>query len=188
MLRKATRARLLYTERGPPASCYLLAESSASFMLRSASAFESSKVISSGPSSSLDVSIKLKPSVLGSISVVFVAEAAFPRCPFAMCRLSATTTRTITGSANGTADRTREAMHRLLLVLLAAAGASVLGLPRLDASPAAAPCLAPQQWEGRWVTFDHSTGRNSRASVSYDGLKQRIRVLQQNKKHAPCQR
>ncbi|XP_056276276.1 mammalian ependymin-related protein 1 [Pseudoliparis swirei] len=79
-------------------------------------------------------------------------------------------------------------MHRLLLVFLAAAGASVLGLPRLDASPAAAPCLAPQQWEGRWVMFDHSSGRNSRASVSYDGLKQRIRVLQQNKKHAPCQR
>ncbi|XP_037644043.1 mammalian ependymin-related protein 1 [Sebastes umbrosus] len=80
-------------------------------------------------------------------------------------------------------------MHRLLLVFVAAAGASVLGLPgRLEASPAAAPCLAPLQWEGSWVMFDSSTGRNRRAAVSYDGLKQRLRVLQQNKKHTPCQK
>ncbi|XP_038573183.1 mammalian ependymin-related protein 1 [Micropterus salmoides] len=79
-------------------------------------------------------------------------------------------------------------MHRLLFVFLAALGASVLGLPGLDVSPAAGPCTAPLQWEGRWVLYDHSTGRNSRAAVSYDGLNQRIRVLQQNKKHTPCQR
>ena len=71
------------------------------------------------------------------------------------------------------------AMHRLLLAFLAAAGASVLGL---------GPCRAPLQWEGRWVQFDHSTGRNSRAAVSYDGLNQRLRVLQQHKKHTPCQK
>ncbi|XP_034743274.1 mammalian ependymin-related protein 1 [Etheostoma cragini] len=78
-------------------------------------------------------------------------------------------------------------MHRVLLVLLAAAGASVLGPPRLDGSPAAGPCLAPPQWEGSWVLYDHSTGRNNRAAVSYDGLNHRIRILQQNKKHTPCQ-
>lgn len=79
-------------------------------------------------------------------------------------------------------------MLRLLLVLLAA-GASVLGLGRAGAPVRAAqPCLAPQQWEGRWVQYDHSTGRNRRAVVSYDGPKQRIRVLQKHKKHAPCQR
>lgn len=80
------------------------------------------------------------------------------------------------------------AMHRLLLVFVAAVGPSVLGLPRLVASRAAEPCVAPLQWEGRWVVYDHSTGRNSRAAVSYDGVDQRIRVLQQHKKHTPCQR
>lgn len=79
-------------------------------------------------------------------------------------------------------------MHRLLFAFLAAAAASVLGLRRLEASPVTGPCIAPLQWEGRWVLYDHSTGRNSRAAVSYDGLNQRIRVLQQNKKHTPCQR
>ncbi|XP_042339364.1 mammalian ependymin-related protein 1-like [Plectropomus leopardus] len=79
-------------------------------------------------------------------------------------------------------------MHRLLLVFLAAAGASVLGVLGRSVSPAAGPCLAPLQWEGRWVQYDHSTGRNRRAAVSYDGLNQRIRVLQQHKKHTPCQK
>uniref|UniRef100_A0A3P8RWR5 Mammalian ependymin-related protein 1 n=1 Tax=Amphiprion percula TaxID=161767 RepID=A0A3P8RWR5_AMPPE len=76
-------------------------------------------------------------------------------------------------------------MYRLLLVFLAAAGTSVLGVPRPEGSPAAAPCLAPPQWEGRWVLYDHGTGRNNRAAVSYDGLNRRIRVLQQHKKHTP---
>uniref|UniRef100_A0A096M7H4 Mammalian ependymin-related protein 1 n=1 Tax=Poecilia formosa TaxID=48698 RepID=A0A096M7H4_POEFO len=74
-------------------------------------------------------------------------------------------------------------------LFVAAAGVSGFGLPRrLDASPAAEPCDAPLQWEGKWVVYDHSTGRNSRAAVSYDGQNQRIRVLQQHKKHTPCQR
>lgn len=81
-------------------------------------------------------------------------------------------------------------MHRLLFVFVAAAAAaSVLGLARMDASVRdVQPCLAPQQWEGRWVQYDHSTGRNRRAVVSYDGLNQRIRVLQKHKKHTPCQK
>ncbi|CAB1446557.1 unnamed protein product [Pleuronectes platessa] len=79
-------------------------------------------------------------------------------------------------------------MLRLSLVFLAAAVASGLGLPGPHVSGAAGPCLAPPQWEGRWVRYDHSTGRNNRASVSYDGLNQRVRVLQQLKKHSPCQR
>lgn len=89
-----------------------------------------------------------------------------------------------TGANNGTPGK----MHRLLLVFVAAVGVSGFGLPRLDASPAAEPCDAPLQWEGKWVLYDHSTGRNSRAAVSYDGQNQRIRVLQQHKKHTPCQR
>lgn len=79
-------------------------------------------------------------------------------------------------------------MHRLMLVFVAVAGASAFGLPGLGVSPAAEPCDAPLQWEGKWVVYDHSTGRNSRAAVSYDGQNQRIRVLQQHKKHTPCQR
>ncbi|XP_060939920.1 mammalian ependymin-related protein 1 [Limanda limanda] len=79
-------------------------------------------------------------------------------------------------------------MLRLSLLLLAALGASGLGLPGSQVSGAAGPCLAPPQWEGRWVRYDHSTGRNNRASVSYDGPNQRVRVLQQLKKHSPCQR
>lgn len=79
-------------------------------------------------------------------------------------------------------------MHRLSFVFLAAFEASVVGLSRVDASPVAGPCVAPLQWEGRWVLYDHSTGRNHRAAVSYDGLNQRIRILQQHKKHTPCQK
>lgn len=80
-------------------------------------------------------------------------------------------------------------MHPLLFVFVAAAGASVLGPAGMGASVREGqPCLAPQQWEGRWVQYDHSTGRNRRAVVSYDGLNQRIRVLQKHKKHTPCQK
>ncbi|KAG2458141.1 EPDR1 protein, partial [Polypterus senegalus] len=50
------------------------------------------------------------------------------------------------------------------------------------------PCQAPLQWEGRTVTYDHSTGRNTRAIVSYDGQNQRIRVLEEKKGHIPCKK
>lgn len=80
-------------------------------------------------------------------------------------------------------------MHPLLFVLVAAAGAAALGPASLVAPVRGGqPCLAPQQWEGRWVQYDHSTGRNRRAVVSYDGPNQRIRVLQKHKKHTPCQK
>ena len=55
-----------------------------------------------------------------------------------------------------------------------------------DGSPV--PCLAPTQWEGRSVEYDHSTGRNTRSAVSYDAKNQRIRILQQNKRHTPCEK
>lgn len=71
-------------------------------------------------------------------------------------------------------------MVRLLLLLSA-----VLGL---ELHPEASPCLAPAQWEARWVQYDHNSGRNSRAAVSYDSINQRLRLLQQHKKHTPCQR
>ncbi|XP_061586966.1 mammalian ependymin-related protein 1 [Cololabis saira] len=83
----------------------------------------------------------------------------------------------------------------LLLSLSAAAAAPHPGTPHPGApqpgaphAPHSGPCLAPAQWEGRWVVYDHSSGRNRRAAVSYDGPNQRIRVLQQHKKHTPCQR
>ncbi|KAM3866361.1 mammalian ependymin-related protein 1 [Diretmus argenteus] len=81
-------------------------------------------------------------------------------------------------------------MHRLFFFFFSVAAASVLGFPGPDASAPAPsqPCLAPRQWEGRSVQYDHGTGRNTRASLSYDAPTQRIRILQQNKKHAPCQR
>ncbi|XP_026883812.2 mammalian ependymin-related protein 1 [Electrophorus electricus] len=50
------------------------------------------------------------------------------------------------------------------------------------------PCPAPLQWEGRTVEYDHSTGRNSRAAVSYDAQNKRIRVLEEKRGHVPCKK
>uniref|UniRef100_A0A8C5P633 Mammalian ependymin-related protein 1 n=1 Tax=Jaculus jaculus TaxID=51337 RepID=A0A8C5P633_JACJA len=50
------------------------------------------------------------------------------------------------------------------------------------------PCAAPQQWEGRQVLYLQSTGHNSRAQLSYDGLNQRVRVLDERKALIPCKR
>ncbi|XP_063075304.1 mammalian ependymin-related protein 1 [Engraulis encrasicolus] len=63
---------------------------------------------------------------------------------------------------------------------------SALGNPA-GASPAK-PCLAPVQWEGRIVVYDHGTGRNSRSAISYDGENQRIRILEHKKGHVPCKK
>ncbi|KAM5204443.1 mammalian ependymin-related protein 1 isoform 2-T3 [Hipposideros larvatus] len=50
------------------------------------------------------------------------------------------------------------------------------------------PCQAPQQWEGRQVLYRQSSGRNSRALLSYDGLNQRVRLLDERKALIPCKR
>lgn len=50
------------------------------------------------------------------------------------------------------------------------------------------PCQAPQQWEGRQVMYQQSSGLNSRALLSYDGLNQRVRVLDERKALIPCKR
>lgn len=55
-------------------------------------------------------------------------------------------------------------------------------------APPVQPCLAPLQWEGRSVVYDHNTGRNTRTTVSYDGQNQRIRVLEEKKGHVPCKK
>lgn len=55
-------------------------------------------------------------------------------------------------------------------------------------SGAPLPCQAPQQWEGRQVLYRQISGRNSRALVSYDGLNQRVRVLDERKALIPCKR
>ncbi|KAG8139491.1 hypothetical protein E2320_002264 [Naja naja] len=48
------------------------------------------------------------------------------------------------------------------------------------------PCQAPLQWEGRTVEYDHSSGRNIRAMVSYDSPNQRLRILEEKKRFIPC--
>lgn len=80
------------------------------------------------------------------------------------------------------------AMLRLLFLFCTAAVVPAFVRPKPDASPPSQPCLAPLQWEGRSVQYDHSTGRNARAAVSYDAQNQRIRIFQQNKKHTPCEK
>lgn len=69
---------------------------------------------------------------------------------------------------------------RLLLVLLGGGAAA--------AAAAAEPCQAPRQWEGRTVSYDHTTGRNTRAAVSYDGPNQRLRILEERKALIPCKK
>ncbi|XP_073486597.1 mammalian ependymin-related protein 1 [Aquarana catesbeiana] len=50
------------------------------------------------------------------------------------------------------------------------------------------PCEAPLQWEGRIVVYDHNTGTNTRANVTYDAKQQRIRILEDRKSLIPCKR
>ncbi|KAM3929014.1 mammalian ependymin-related protein 1 [Leptodactylus fuscus] len=72
-----------------------------------------------------------------------------------------------------------------LLLLLAINQANAKGI---FASVPATPCQAPLQWEGRTVVYDHNTGKNTRAVVSYDAKMQRIRVLEERKSLIPCKR
>ncbi|KAL2777143.1 mammalian ependymin-related protein 1 isoform 2 precursor [Daubentonia madagascariensis] len=62
------------------------------------------------------------------------------------------------------------------------------GLGAAGSPGAPRPCQAPQQWEGRQVLYQQRTGRNSRALLSYDGLNQRVRVLDERKALIPCKR
>lgn len=91
--------------------------------------------------------------------------------------------------ANGVTSL-RGSLQRLLLLLLS--GALCLTRCWTPLQPASAqpvvPCQAPQQWEGRTVLYDHSTGRNTRAVVSYDSPSHRIRVLEERKGLIPCKK
>nr|XP_046178509.1 mammalian ependymin-related protein 1 [Oncorhynchus gorbuscha]XP_046197542.1 mammalian ependymin-related protein 1-like [Oncorhynchus gorbuscha] len=80
--------------------------------------------------------------------------------------------------------------HVVPLVFAFCLGAVVpaLSYPETAFAAPVQPCLAPLQWEGRSVEYNHNTGRNTRASVSYDAQNHRIRLLQQNKRHTPCQK
>ncbi|XP_062478104.1 mammalian ependymin-related protein 1 [Pezoporus occidentalis] len=72
------------------------------------------------------------------------------------------------------------------LVLLG--GLLLRGGAAAGAGAGAEPCQAPRQWEGRTVTYEHGTGRNTRAAVSYDGPNQRLRVLEERKALIPCKK
>lgn len=76
----------------------------------------------------------------------------------------------------------------LVFAFCLGAVAPALSYPETAFARPAQPCLAPLQWEGRSVEYNYDTGRNTRASVSYDAQNHRIRLLQQNKKHTPCQK
>ncbi|XP_030630443.1 mammalian ependymin-related protein 1 [Chanos chanos] len=78
-------------------------------------------------------------------------------------------------------------LHSVVFIFLACLVPRSFSHPR-SVAPPAQPCLAPTQWEGRIVEYDHSTGRNTRASVSYDGQNQQIRILEQKKGHVPCKK
>lgn len=67
-------------------------------------------------------------------------------------------------------------------------GAGALGADPWGSPGTPRPCQAPQQWEGRQVLYRQSSGRNSRALLSYDGLNQRVRVLDERKALIPCKR
>ncbi|XP_052649085.1 mammalian ependymin-related protein 1 [Harpia harpyja] len=74
----------------------------------------------------------------------------------------------------------------LLLLLLFLGGLLVRSGGAAVAGPE--PCQAPRQWEGRTVSYEHGTGRNRRAAVSYDGPNQRLRVLEERKALIPCKK
>lgn len=75
----------------------------------------------------------------------------------------------------------------VLVLSLSSGMVPCLGFPP-SVTAAPQPCLAPSQWEGRTVEYDHGTGRNTRAAVSYDAQNQRIRVLEQKTGHTPCKK
>ncbi|CAL8314867.1 unnamed protein product [Gadus morhua 'NCC'] len=82
-------------------------------------------------------------------------------------------------------------MSWFVWIFLTTMAGSALGHPTMDvARPTkpTQPCLAPLQWEGRSVQYNHNTGRNTRADMSYDAKNQRLRILEQHKKHTPCQK
>lgn len=67
----------------------------------------------------------------------------------------------------------------------------LLGVLLLRGGEAAAgpePCQAPRQWEGRIVFYEHGSGRNTRAAVTYDGPNQRLRILEERKALIPCKK
>ncbi|XP_069816449.1 mammalian ependymin-related protein 1 [Dendropsophus ebraccatus] len=76
-------------------------------------------------------------------------------------------------------------MEALLLLLIAI---NQVNAKSFFVSEPTTPCQAPLQWEGRTVVYDHNTGKNTRASVSYDAQMQRIRILEERKSLVPCKR
>ncbi|XP_044539740.1 mammalian ependymin-related protein 1-like [Gracilinanus agilis] len=76
-------------------------------------------------------------------------------------------------------------MRAALLVALLLGGLCSWELAVGEPGP---PCQAPQQWEGRQVRYEHSSGRSTRALLTYDGPQQRIRLLEERKALIPCKK
>uniref|UniRef100_A0A8C5MZZ6 Mammalian ependymin-related protein 1 n=1 Tax=Leptobrachium leishanense TaxID=445787 RepID=A0A8C5MZZ6_9ANUR len=74
-------------------------------------------------------------------------------------------------------------IHGLVLLIL-----SNINAKCFFASAQITPCQAPLQWEGRMVKYNHTTGRNTRAFISYDATMQRMRILEERKSMIPCRR
>ncbi|XP_067418619.1 mammalian ependymin-related protein 1 [Emydura macquarii macquarii] len=75
----------------------------------------------------------------------------------------------------------------LLLLCLSSLAAAPQG-PAAGRGQPPTPCQAPLQWEGRTVAYEHSSGRNTRAAVAYDGPNQRLRLLEERKGLIPCKK
>ncbi|KAL8165630.1 UNVERIFIED_CONTAM: hypothetical protein K2H54_049849 [Gekko kuhli] len=89
--------------------------------------------------------------------------------------------------ARGAAASPASPPSLLLLLWSGAVYLACCGSPPASAPPPV-PCQAPVQWEGRTVRYDHNTGKNTRALVSYDGPNQRLRVLEERKGLIPCKK
>lgn len=76
----------------------------------------------------------------------------------------------------------------IILGLLLITVTSSVNARYISSSDPVTPCAAPLQWEGRIVVYDHNTGKNIRANVTYDAKQQRIRILEDRKMLVPCKR
>ncbi|XP_016280116.2 mammalian ependymin-related protein 1 [Monodelphis domestica] len=105
------------------------------------------------------------------------AHPALP-CPWPLCSPAGSSPPALSAAAP-------RGMRAALLVALLLGGFCSWELAVGEPGP---PCQAPQQWEGRQVRYEHSSGRSTRALLTYDGPQQRIRLLEERKALIPCKK